>query len=108
MEPVVCGSVHSPRTFPTVGAIVYDGMKNVVNAAADAASCGRAVTCVPPVPDVVTRPRVNPTVFPAAAAVTPIFTRRPTGNTRFVAVVRALRIGDCDVELIVTMPESAV
>src|SRR5215475_4592091 len=106
MLPVVCGSTHSASTLPTVGAIVNAGMNPVVNAAAEAASWGRRVVEVPPVPAVVTRPRVNTTSLPAAAAVTPIFTRTPTRNARFVAVVRTLRIGDWEVDEIVTIPES--
>jgi hypothetical protein len=66
------------------------------------------VTCVPPVPAVVTRPRVNTTSFPAAAAVTPIFTLIPTANTRLVLAVRRSRIGDWDVDEMVTRPESQV
>src|SRR5215831_1565756 len=108
MLPVVCGSTHSARTFPTVGAIVNDGMNPVANAVADVASCALRFADVPPVPAVVTRPRVNTTSLPAAAAVTPIFIRTPTRNARFVEGVRTLRIGDCDVVEMVTMPESTV
>jgi len=94
IDPDVCGIVHQPRTFPSVGAIVYVGVDEFDSSDAGAdGSCGRAVAAVPPVGEFAVRASFTDTALFAAAVVAPMENRIPVMLTRFVAGVVRRRIG---------------
>src|SRR5215472_5109149 len=83
MLPVVCGSVHSARITPTVGAVDHAVYWVPIDAGA-LKSCGVGVAVVVPVIVLPGRQSWNKMSLPATAAVTPISTRTPTTHKRTV------------------------
>src|SRR5258708_2504599 len=85
MLPVVCGSAHSPRIVPTIGAV--DQVTHVCPSEAGAEkSFATPEVRVVPVFVADGLARVNVTSLPATAPVTRTFTRTPTSHSRFAAV----------------------
>jgi hypothetical protein len=94
IDPDVCGTVHQPRMFPSVGAIVYDGVDTFDSSDAGAdGSCGRGVTAVPPVGEFAVLASFTVTTLFAAAVVAPTENRMPVMLTRRVEGVVSSRIG---------------
>jgi hypothetical protein len=94
IDPDVWGMFHQPRMFPSVGAIVYDGVDtfDASDAGADG-SCGRGVTAVPPVGEFAVLASFTVTALFAAAVVAPMENRMPVMLSRRVDGVVTSRIG---------------